>query len=129
MLQKIEEKDPAAIIFKEELSKQNILLQSVIKNIRDVLVAADKSGKLLIYNPTFKKIIGIGLLDIPEEKWADTYCIFWPDTRKIMKTEDLPIVKALQGENVDSMEMFVQHYQKTEGNFVIISARPLKDFL
>jgi hypothetical protein len=46
-----------------------------------------------------------------------------------MKTEDLPIVKALQGENVDSMEMFVQHYQKTEGNFVIISARPLKDFL
>ncbi len=68
MLQKIEEKDPAAIIFKEELSKQNILLQSVIKNIRDVLVAADKSGKVLIYNPTFKKIIGIGLLDIPEEK-------------------------------------------------------------
>jgi PAS domain S-box-containing protein len=93
----------------------------------DGLVVADANGKFLLWNPASEKIIGIGLLDIPEEKWANTYGIFWPDTRKIIETEDLPLVKALRGENVDSMEMFVQNYQKTEGNFVIISARPLKD--
>jgi PAS domain S-box-containing protein len=127
MLENIEKRDRAAVISKEQLSEQNILLQSVIQNMGDGLVVADKNGKFLLWNPASEKIIGIGLLDIPEEKWADTYGIFWPDTRTIMKTEDLPLVKALRGENVDSMEMFIQNYQKTEGTFVIISARPLKD--
>ena len=37
------------------------------------------------------------------------------------------LVKALHGEEVDDMEIFVQNYKKTEGNFVVISARPLKN--
>ncbi|MFT5254654.1 MAG: PAS domain S-box-containing protein, partial [Flavobacteriales bacterium] len=127
MLENIEKRDREAVISKEQLSSQNILLQSVIKNMGDGLIVADENGKFLLWNPASEKIIGIGLLDIPEEKWADTYGIFWPDTKKIMETHDLPLVKALRGENVDSMEMFVQNYQKTEGNSVIISARPLKD--
>jgi PAS domain S-box-containing protein len=127
LLENIEKRDREAVISKEQLSSQNILLQSVIKNMGDGLIVADENGKFLLWNPASEKIIGIGLLDIPEEKWADTYGIFWPDTKKLMETYDLPLVKALRGENVDSMEMFVQNYQKTEGNFVIISARPLKD--
>jgi PAS domain S-box-containing protein len=127
LLENIEKRDRDAVISKEQLSSQNILLQSVISNMGDGLVVSDENGKFLLWNPASEKIIGIGLLNIPEEKWADTYGIFWPDTRKIMETEDLPLVKALRGKNVDDMEMFVQNYQKTEGNFVIISARPLKD--
>jgi PAS domain-containing protein len=93
----------------------------------DGLVVSDEKGKFLIWNPASEKIIGIGLLDIPEERWADTYGVFWPDTKISMKTEDLPLVKALHGEDVDDMELFIQNYRKTEGNFVIMSARPLKD--
>ncbi|MGO4817245.1 PAS domain S-box protein [Flavobacterium sp. W22_SRS_FP1] len=128
MLENIEKRDRDAVISKEQLSRQNILLQSVISHMGDGLVVADENGKFLLWNPASEKIIGIGLLDIPEEKWADTYGIYWPDTRKIMETKDLPLVKALRGENVDRMEMFVKNYQKTEGNFVIISAKPLIDF-
>jgi PAS domain S-box-containing protein len=128
MLETIEKRNNEIATSKQQLDEQNTLLQSVIKNMGDGLVVSDKNGKFLIWNPASEKIIGIGLLDIPEEKWANTYGIFWPDTGKIMDTEDLPLVKALRGENVDEMEMFVRNYQKTEGNFVIISARPLKNF-
>jgi PAS domain S-box-containing protein len=36
-------------------------------------------------------------------------------------------MKALHGENVDEMELFIQNYKKTEGTFVIMSTMPLKD--
>src|SRR3970282_72053 len=47
--------------------------------------------------------------------------------KTVMDTADLPLVKALNGENVDDMELFIQNYKKVEGNFVIMSARPLMD--
>jgi PAS domain S-box-containing protein len=127
MLSTIEKRDNEVAQSKEQLNEQNTLLQSVIQNMGDGLVVADENGKFIIWNPASEKIIGIGLLDIPEERWADTYGIFWPDTKTILATDDLPIVKALHGEEVDDMEIFVQNYKKTEGNFVVISARPLKD--
>ncbi|MDI6032564.1 PAS domain S-box protein [Flavobacterium sp. LB2P84] len=127
MLSTIEKRDNEVAQSKEQLNEQNTLLQSVIQNMGDGLVVADENGKFIIWNPASEKIIGIGLLDIPEEKWADTYGILWPDTKTILATDDLPIVKALRGEEVDDMEIFVQNYKKTEGNFVVISARPLKD--
>jgi PAS domain S-box-containing protein len=127
MLSTIEKRDNEVAQSKEQLNEQNTLLQSVIQNMGDGLVVADENGKFIIWNPASEKIIGIGLLDIPEEKWADTYGILWPDTKTTLATNDLPIVKALQGEEVDDMEIFVQNYKKPEGNFVVISARPLKD--
>lgn len=127
MLSTIEKRDNEVAQSKEQLNEQNTLLQSVIQNMGDGLVVADENGKFIIWNPASEKIIGIGLLDIPEEKWADTYGIFWPDTKTILGTDDLPIVKALHGEEVEDMEIFVQNYKKTVGNFVMISARPLKD--
>lgn len=127
MLENIEKRDNEVAKSKEQLDEQNTLLQSVIQNMGDGLVVSDEKGKFLIWNPASEKIIGIGLLDIPEERWANTYGVFWPDTKISMKTEDLPLVKALHGEDVDDMELFIQNYRKTEGNFVIMSARPLKD--
>lgn len=127
MLENIEKRDNEVAKSKGQLDEQNTLLQSVIQNMGDGLVVSDENGKFIIWNPASEKIIGIGLLDIPEEKWADTYGVYWPDTKIRMNTNDLPLVKAIHGEDVDDMELFIQNYRKTEGNFVIMSARPLKD--
>lgn len=127
MLENIEKRDNEVAKSKEQLDEQNTLLQSVIQNMGDGLVVSDENGKFLIWNPASEKIIGLGLLDIPEEKWADTYGVFWPDTKNVLDAADLPLVKALHGEDVDDMELFIQNYKKTEGNFIIMSARPLMD--
>src|SRR3970282_920936 len=127
MLENIEKRDNEVAKSKEQLDEQNTLLQSVIENMGDGLVVSDENGKFIIWNPASEKIIGLGSLDIPQEKWAATYGVFWPDTKTVMDTADLPLVKALNGENVDDMELFIQNYKKVEGNFVIMSARPLMD--
>lgn len=127
MLSTIEKRDNEVALSKEQLNKQNTLLQSVIQNMGDGLVVVDEKGKFILWNPASEKIIGIGLLDISQEKWADTYGVFWAETKNLFKTEELPLVRALKGEELDNLEIFIQNYKKTIGNFIVMSASPLKD--
>ncbi|MFV8341497.1 PAS domain S-box protein [Flavobacterium sp. XS2P39] len=127
MLENIEKRDNEVAESKEQLNKQNILLQSVIQNMGDGLIVVDENRKFILWNAAGERIIGIGPMDIPIERWAQTYGFFLPDTKTIFNTNDLPLVKALNGEEVDNMEIFIQNYKKPEGLFVIVTARPLKD--
>ena len=127
MLENIEKRDNEVAQSKEQLNKQNILLQSVIQNMGDGLIVVDENKKFILWNAAGEKIIGIGPLDIPQEKWAEIYGFFLPDTKTIFNTDELPLVKALNGEEVDNLEMFIRNYKKTDGHFVIATARPLKN--
>jgi PAS domain S-box-containing protein len=127
MLENIEKRDNEVAQSKEQLNKQNILLQSVIQNMGDGLIVADENKKFILWNAASEKIIGIGPMDIPIERWAQTYGFFLPDTKTIFNTEELPLVKALNGEEVDNMEIFIQNYKKPDGLSVIVTARPLKN--
>ena len=127
MLENIEKRDNEVALSKEQLNEQNILLQSVIQNMGDGLIVVDENRKFILWNTAGERIIGIGPLDIPIERWAQTYGFFLPDTKTIFNTDELPLVKALNGEEVDNMEIFIQNYRKPEGLFVIVTARPLKN--
>lgn len=126
MLSTIEKRDNEVAQSKEQLNKQNTLLQSVIQNMGDGLIVVDENKKFILWNAASDKIIGIGQMDIPQEKWAETYGFYMPDTNTIFKTDELPLVKALNGEEVDNTEMFIRNYKKPDGLFVIVTARPLK---
>jgi len=127
MLSTIEKRDNEVAQSKEQLDEQNTLLQSVIQNMGDGLIVVDENKKFILWNAAGEKIIGIGSMDIPKEKWAETYGFFLPNTKTIFNIDELPLVKALNGEEVDNMEMFIQNYKKPDGLFVIATARPLKN--
>ena len=127
MLETIEKSNSEVAQSKEELNKQNTLLQSVIQNMGDGLIVVDENNKFLLWNTASEKIIGIGAIDLPKDKWADTYGFYLPDSKTIFSTNELPLVKALNGEEVDNQEMFIQNYRKTAGLFVTVTARPLKN--
>ena len=127
MLENIEKRDNEVAQSKEQLNKQNILLQSVIQNMGDGLIVVDENKKFILWNAAGEKIMGIGAMDIPYEKWAEIYGFFLPDTKTIFNTNELPLVKALNGEDVDNLEMFIRNYKKPDGLFVNATARPLKN--
>jgi PAS domain S-box-containing protein len=127
MLENIEKRDNEVAQSKEQLNEQNTLLQSVIQNMGDGLIVVDENRKFILWNTAGERIIGIGPMDIPIERWAQTYGFFLPDAKTILNTDELPLVKALNGEEVDNMEIFIQNYRKPEGLFVIVTARPLKN--
>ena len=127
MLENIEKRDNEVAQSKEQLNNQNTLLQSVIQNMGDGLIVADENRKFILWNAASERIIGIGPMDIPIDRWAETYGFFLPDTKTAFNTNELPLVKALNGEEVDNMEIFIQNYKKPEGLSVIVTARPLKN--
>lgn len=126
MLSTIEKRENEVAQSKEQLNEQNTLLQSVIQNMGDGLIVVDENRKFIFWNAAGERIIGIGPMDIPQERWAQTYGFFLPDTKTIFDTNEFPLVKALNGEEVDNMEILIQNYKKPEGLFVIVTARPLK---
>lgn len=127
MLENIEKRDNEVAQSKELLNEQNTLLQSVIQNMGDGLIVADEHRKFILWNKAAERIIGIGQMDIPEERWAETYGFYVPETKTVFAFGELPLEKALNNEEVDNMEMIIKNYKHPEGLFVTATARPLKN--
>ncbi len=127
MLSTIEKRDAEVAQSKDQLNTQNTLLQSIIKNMGDGLIVIDQNGKFMFWNPASERIIGMVSMDIPLEKWAETYGMFWPNTNTIIETDDSPMMKVLHGEDINDAEIMIRNYKKPDGDFILISGRPLKD--
>ncbi len=126
MLETIEKRDNEVAQSKELMNKQNTLLQSVIQSMGDGLIVVDENKKFIMWNEASERIIGIGSMDIPAEKWAEIYGLFLPETKTLFNTAEFPLIKSLQGEAVDNVEIFIQNYKKPEGLYVTATARPIK---
>jgi PAS domain-containing protein len=42
----------------------------------DGLIVVDENSKFIIWNAASERIIGMGPMDIPQERWAATYGFF-----------------------------------------------------
>ena len=110
-----------------ELQRQTNLMKTVFNSISDGVIAADGSGKFTIFNSSAKRIVGIGMLEIPPEQWSNRYGAFFSDQKTSVPTSELPLVRTLRGESVDEMELFIRNEEKPDGGYISVSGRPLKD--
>src|SRR5260370_1334414 len=76
------------------LQPQSSLLQSVLDNMAEGLVAADEHGKFLIWNPAAGRIVGYGPADIATPDWSKHYGSYLPGGVTLFPTEQLPLVLA-----------------------------------
>ena len=109
-----------------EQQRQAQLLETVFNSISDGVVVANAEGQFTIFNPSAEQIVGIGMLDIPPEQWTEQYGIFFPDQKTHVPTDQLPLVRAIQGHNTDDMELFLRNEKKPDGVYVSVSGRPLQ---
>src|SRR6266849_1539933 len=110
----------------EETKRQKELLQLILESIADGVVVADSNGKFLIFNAAAEQILGIGATDATPDKWSDQYGVYLPDTVTQYPPDQLPLVLAIRGENVDAVELFIRNPQVPEGRLLSINGRPLK---
>ena len=109
-----------------ELQHQTRLLETVFNSISDGVIVADAEGKFTIFNPSAEEIVGIGLLDVPPDQWTDQYGIFLPDQKTHLPTDQIPLARAIQGQNTDEMELFIRNEKKPDGVYISVSGRPLQ---
>lgn len=110
-----------------EVRKQSAILSSVLDSISDGVVVTDGEGRFVIFNPAAERILRVGRTDTRPEEWPERYGLYLPDRTTPVPTDQLPLVRAMNGEAVDECELFVRHEGLPEGMWLSVNARPLQD--
>ena len=90
------------------LRHKTSILQCVLDSIGDGVVVADTKGKFLLFNRAAEQILKMGQTDTLPDQWQQRYGLFQPDTVTPIPKDDIPLVRAIKGENVDRAELFNQ---------------------
>lgn len=110
---------------RQALETQKIMLQSVLDSISEGLVAADETGKFILWNPAATRIVGLGADNIPPELWNDHYGVYLSDTVTPFPPEQNPLLLAIQGQSSTS-EMYIRNTELETGVWIEASANPLR---
>jgi PAS domain S-box-containing protein len=110
----------------EETRRQKELLQLILGSIADGVVVADSGGKFLLFNTAAEQFVGIGATDTTPDQWSERYGNYLPDTVTPYPSNDLPLVRAIRGESVDSAEVFIRNAKVPDGTLLSVTGRPLR---
>jgi PAS domain S-box-containing protein len=109
----------------DRLSREQILLQSILDHVGDGVIAVDKQGRFLLWNRRAQELLGMGAADLPPAEWSSHFGIYRTPNDEPLPWQQLPLIRALQGETVRDQELYVQNPSNTPGCWVSVFARPL----
>jgi signal transduction histidine kinase/ActR/RegA family two-component response regulator len=99
---------------------------SVISSMADAVIVADANGKIVGYNPAATVIFDSSrFLESPDEQLG-RQGVFLPDGATPFPPEDLPLARAIRGEQVDNVEICLRNDQVPDGARLLLNARPIK---
>jgi signal transduction histidine kinase/DNA-binding NarL/FixJ family response regulator len=110
-----------------ELRRQNALLQAMLDNMADGVAIADRDGRMLVFNPAAKRILGLGATNATPEQWSTTYGTFHADTSLPAASDELPLVRAIRGQASDDVELLIRRPELSRDVFIQTTGRPLRD--
>ncbi|AFZ22517.1 PAS domain S-box [Cylindrospermum stagnale PCC 7417] len=110
-----------------ELQKQTNILQLILDSMSDGVIVADELGKVLVFNPAAERIFIKAEPDSLTSELSQQYGIFLPDMETPFPKAQTPLLQAIQGKDVDNIEMFIRHPQSPDGIWVSTSGRPIRD--
>src|SRR4030095_16873793 len=93
----------------EELSHSNEILESILSNMGDAVIVADKKGKVLVFNTAAGQMLGKGATATTAAEWSRQYGLYLPDKVRLCPPEELPLARSIRGEQIDDVEMFVRN--------------------
>ncbi|MGL5063955.1 MAG: methyl-accepting chemotaxis protein, partial [Microcoleus sp.] len=111
----------------DQFRQQSNLLQLLIDNITDGVIAADEQSNIFLFNPAAENMFGSISTDSIPDEWAPKHGLFLGDTVTPYSATDIPLMRTIRGESVDEVEMFVRHAAKPDGLWIKVNGRPLKD--
>jgi PAS domain S-box-containing protein len=105
--------------------KQSNILNSILDAMGEGVVVTDPNGRFVLFNRQANAILGVGMNDALPAEWADIYGTYHPDRKTPLSPDQQPLVRAMRGEEVRDMEIFVRN-DVVAGATVAITATPLK---
>ncbi|MYN63935.1 MAG: PAS domain-containing protein [Acidobacteria bacterium] len=109
-----------------ELHERVQVLDAIIRSMGDGVVVADAQARFTLFNPSAERIVGIGMTDRPPDEWTDLYGVFYADGVTPVPTDQLPVVRAVQGETVEALQLFVRNSRVPDGVYISVNASPVR---
>ena len=109
----------------DELREQNRFMETVFESISDGVVVADSSGRLTMANTSAKRMVGMDITNAPSDDWSTIYGTFHPDEVTPFPSEQLPLVRAINGESSNDIELFIRNPHVPDGVHISVSGRSM----
>ncbi|MDI1450957.1 PAS domain-containing protein [Polyangium sp. 6x1] len=103
------------------------LLRAALHSLADGVVICDHEGRLLHFNAAATVMFGEKSSEAVPEEWSTRYGIFLLDGVTPFPAKQLPLARALQGEDVEPVEIFVRSEKLPAGRHVECLARVIRD--
>ncbi|GAA0571731.1 hypothetical protein GCM10010172_65270 [Paractinoplanes ferrugineus] len=101
------EQAAAEVFARRELQQRNETLHALLDSLDTAVVGCDTTGRLVLFNEGARRLFGDVIADgVPIGHWTQLRWLFHPDGRR-MRGEDVPLVRALRGEQVRDAEIMV----------------------
>lgn len=111
----------------EHLQGKSILLDTILNSMSEALVVVDQNGWFTHYNAAAQRIIGSKIKEISSESSVEQMGFFNLEQGRAYTKKELPLYRALSGDRVDDLEIFVQNTEHPDGIYITLSSRPLND--
>jgi two-component system, sensor histidine kinase and response regulator len=112
---------------KEAAEATSRVLDSILKNLADGVVVADEKGRFLHFNAVAERLLGLGATVGRVDEWSEKYGVFLPDGVTPHPPHDLPLARAMRGEEVRDQEVYIRNARRPEGAWLSVNGRPLRD--
>ncbi len=102
-------------------------LQRVIDGLDDGVVVSDIEGRCILSNPAARRIFATDFAGVPAAEWAPAFGCLLPDMVTPCPPQDMPLARALRGEVVGDLELYVVNLWTPQGMWLSVNAAPLRD--
>ncbi|MDB4986336.1 MAG: hypothetical protein JWN04_1514 [Myxococcaceae bacterium] len=106
---------------------QAAITRAVIDSMNDTVLVADVRGEILILNEVAKRLFGPELAAGIPEQWDDGYGLFHADQNTRCTPESYPMSRALRGEKIDEVVLWMNMPGWREGQWHSVTGNPVLD--
>jgi PAS domain S-box-containing protein len=107
--------------------EQGALFQLVLDQMSDGVVVADVQGRVLIGNGAAMRMASPKAIAANVFELSLDHGVYMPDQTTPLPLDRLPLVRALRGEDLANVGLFMRHANSPDGMWVTVNAHPLRD--
>jgi PAS domain S-box-containing protein len=102
------------------------VLQSLLDQVTDGVVAVDREGKPLAFNSAAVRILRMDLAQTTVAQWIERSHCYLSDGTTLCSPDQLHVARAMRGETAPATDLFVRYPDAPEGFWVSVGAHPLR---
>ena len=121
---KVTERQPEETLVQTRNHSQ--VTEAILEAVGDPIIAVDSKGTPLLINAAARELLGPDITNTLFNESAEDYEIFCLDRVTPVSLGDLPLARAIRGEAVENMEIYVRETAGPKQLFLSVTGKPFE---